>query len=218
MLKTMLWKEARDLRGWFVLAVVLQLYLAGVATGLEFGPLRSARGIPFMNDFVTYYFFVIAFSFAVVAGMWQTLMESLRGTYAFLLHRPAPRSQLFGVKLLVGGAATVFVTVLPLLIYSLWAATPGTHASPFFWSMSWWAWNLAAAIPLVYLGAFLSGLRPARWFGSLLFPLAGTVMFVVLMQGLLATWVWPISVPLSLLLEAALVVVILYVAATRDYS
>ncbi len=218
MLKAMLWKEVRDLRGWFALAIVAQLFLAGVAMRLEFGPLRSGGGVPFVDEFVTYYFFVVALAFAAVAGLWQTLLESLRGTYAFLLHRPAPRSQLFGAKLLVGGLATLVVAGLPVLLYCLWAATPGTHPSPFFWQMSWWAWNLVAAMPIAYLGAFMSGLRPARWFGSLLFPLLGSLMFVALAQVLLATLAWPLGVPLSLTIEAALVAVILYVAATRDYS
>lgn len=218
MLKTMLWKEVRDLRGWFALAMIAQLYLAGVATGVEFGPLRADGGVPFVDDFITYYFFIVALGFAGVAGLWQTLLESLRGTYAFLLHRPAPRSQLFGMKLLVGGLATLIVATLPVLLYALWAATPGQHASPFFWSMSGWAWQLAVAVPIVYLGAFLSGLRPARWFGSLLFPLAGSLLCFVLTQSLLATWIWPLGVPICLGVEALLVAAILYVAATRDYS
>jgi hypothetical protein len=218
MLKAMLWKEIRDLRGWFALAIVAQLYLTGVATGLEFGPLRAGGGVPFVDDFVTYYFFFVAIGFAVVAGLWQTLLESLRGTYAFLLHRPAPRSQLFGVKLLVGSLATFIVATLPVLIYACWAATPGNHASPFFWPMSLWAWQLAIATPIVYLGAFLSGLRPARWFGSLLFPLVGSLFYLVLTQGLMATWTWPLGVPVCLGVEALLVPVILSVAATRDYS
>jgi ABC-type transport system involved in multi-copper enzyme maturation permease subunit len=214
----MLWKEVRDLRGWFALAMVVQLYLAAVAMGLKYGPLRESEAVPFLGAGAIQYFFFVALIFAAVAGLWQTLMESLRGTYAFLLHRPAPRSQLFGVKLLVGGLATLVVGAFPVLIYALWAATPGTHASPFFWEMSWWAWNLVVAIPMVYLGAFLSGLRPARWFGSMLFPLAATGMFAMFAQGMLATRVWPLGVPLSLAIEAALVAVILQVAATRDYS
>jgi len=218
MLKALLWKEVRDLRGWFVLAIVAQLYLAGVATGLDFGPLRAGGGVPFVDDFVTYYFFFVAFVFAAVAGLWQTLLESLRGTWAFLLHRPAPRNQLFGVKLLVGGSATLIVATLPVMLYAVWAATPGRHSSPFFWSMSGWAWQAAVAVPIVYLGAFMSGLRPARWFGSLLFPLAGSFLCLVLTQSLVATWAWPLGVPICLVVEALLVASIMYVAATRDYS
>ena len=218
MLKAMLWKEVRDLRGWFALAIVVQLYLAGVAMGLEFGPLRSGGGVPFVDDSITYYFVFVAMAFAAVVGLWQTLLESLRGTYAFLLHRPNPRGQLFGAKLLVGGVATFVVACLPVAMYSVWAATPGRHASPFFWQMSYWAWQLAVAMPIVYLGAFLSGLRPARWFGSLLLPLAGAFFCLVLTQSLVATWVWPLGIPICLVVEVLFIGVILYVAMVRDYS
>ena len=37
--------------------------------------------------------------------------------------------------------------------------------------MTAWAWQLWLCMPLVYLGAFLSGIRPARWFGTRLMPL-----------------------------------------------
>ena len=35
------------------------------------------------------------------------------------------------------------------------------------------AFQIWLLMPLVYLGAFASGIRPARWFGSRLLPLVG---------------------------------------------
>jgi hypothetical protein len=67
----------------------------------------------------------------------------------------------------------------------------------------------------VYLGAFLVGARPARWFGSRLLPLAGAGLLVGLIQFL--PWWWLLGVLAILLLDAWLVASILYVTKTRDF-
>jgi hypothetical protein len=67
---------------------------------------------------------------------------------------------------------------------------------------------------LVYLGAFLSGIRPARWFGTRLVPLvaaAGCVLFVWLSAW---WWLWAISLALC---AGLIIVSILYYAEMRDY-
>ena len=70
-------------------------------------------------------------------------------------------------------------------------------------------------MPIVYLGAFASGIRPARWFGSRLLPLfsvalTGTAVAVV------ARW-WPIALSLGLVVAAVLVSDILWEVETRDF-
>ena len=128
--------------------------------GMELLPFLSNSGtIPFINDTLCGYLFVVTCILAIVVGLRQTLWESSRGTFHFLLHRPARRDAIFGVKLLVGEAACLAISLLPVACYALWATAPGTHASPFAWSMSGWAWRMSFEMPVVYLGAFLSGLR-----------------------------------------------------------
>jgi hypothetical protein len=100
-------------------------------------------------------------------------------------------------------------------LYSWWAATPGHHPSPFAWSMATPAWVLTFLMPLLYLGAFLSGLRPARWFGTRLLPLAGSVGYVVLLDTL--PW-WSFGFPLAVVLYGLLVANICYVARARDFA
>jgi hypothetical protein len=67
----------------------------------------------------------------------------------------------------------------------------------------------------VYLGAFASGIRPARWFGSRLLPLLAVGLPAVL--AVAVPYWWLVGLPLLLLTAAVLVIEILGVAATRDY-
>jgi hypothetical protein len=92
---------------------------------------------------------------------------------------------------------------------------PGFHAGPFEWSMSAPAWQLFSLIPLVYLGAFLSGLRPSRWFGTRLLPLATSLALLTLISQLAG---WMLGLSLSLALGGFLVANIRFVAQVRDYA
>jgi hypothetical protein len=82
--------------------------------------------------------------------------------------------------------------------------------------MTGFAWRLCFLLPLLYLGAFLSGLRPARWYGTRLLPLAACG----LLAGFLATfaWWWPLGFLLAVLLYTALVIGVCHVARVRDYA
>ena len=70
-------------------------------------------------------------------------------------------------------------------------------------------------MPLVYLGAFASGIRPARWFGSRLLPLV-SVAAPAILSYTVPLW-WLIGFPLLLLVAAVLLSDILWVAETRDF-
>ncbi len=218
MLRALVQKESRELLPLVILGVVLELYLACTATGMRLGFFEANKigPIPFVSDESIPLFFYVAGGLALALGLWQTMLESTRGTFQFLLHRPLDRDAIFGAKLLVGGVACFVVALLPVTCFALWAATPGTHASPFDWSMTVWAWLLCVQMPLVYLASFLSGLRPARWFGSRFLPLAAAVSILLALQ-LLRDWPWTVLAT-SLVVEALFVAVILWVGRTRDFS
>src|SRR5262249_28843399 len=146
----------------------------------------------------------------------QSVWESARGTYLFLLHRPRQRAAIFLLKLAIGVGVFVLCASLPILLHAAWAAMPGRHPSPFVWSMTGSARQLVLEIPLLYLGAFLSGLRPARWFGTRLLPLLASAMIVVLME--MVPWWWLLGFPLVVLLYGLLAANICYVARVRDYA
>ena len=219
MLNPLFRKELRELLPLALVGIVAQLYFVGTAMGMQLGPLGGNNrmgAIPFVSEETSGWFFYVAGTLALALGLWQTLLESTRGTFQFLLHRPISREKILGTKLLVGGATCLVIAVLPVAVYSLWAATPGTHTSPFLWSMTAWAWHLCVEMPVVYLGAFLSGLRPARWFGSRFLPLAAAV-FVLAACQVLSAWWW-LTLPASVAVAACFVLVILDVGGRRDFS
>ncbi len=77
------------------------------------------------------------------------------------------------------------------------------------------AFHIWLLMPLAYLGAFASGIRPARWFGSRLLPLVSVAIPGIFLY-ILPHW-WLIAFPLLLLVAAVLVSDILWEAETRDF-
>ena len=200
--------------GWGVLDLVTDL-LGAVRVRVE------AEDIPFvaMRGAATGFvgqFAVVAALMAIVLGFRQTLGEALHGTYVLLFHLPAPRMRLVYGKLFVGLSAYLVCGTVPILLYGVWAATPGTHASPFCWSMTVPAWIAWFGMTPLYLASFLSGLRSARWYGSRLAPLAACVLLLpAVLVGQLSWW---LSGLIVLVADVFLVICIQQVAGDRDYS
>jgi hypothetical protein len=76
------------------------------------------------------------------------------------------------------------------------------------------AWQLWVTLLLVYLGAFLSGIRPARWFGTRLLPLVATAAFALFVWTSAWWWLWLISLALC---AGLMMMSIFYYAERRDY-
>ena len=73
-------------------------------------------------------------------------------------------------------------------------------------------------MPLVYLAAFASGIRPARWFGSRLLPLVTVVLPAFVLQFALLGPLGPlIGLPAIFVLTAVMISNILLEAETRDF-
>jgi ABC-type transport system involved in multi-copper enzyme maturation permease subunit len=219
-------KELRETRLFAALALGLYLIYVSKLTGQWGRVLTHLLGwvpgmngeppyIPFVQDnFLTILSF-IGVALAITLGFRQSAWEPSQGTAQYLLHLPLARRTIFLTKLTTGIGLLLVCTLLPILIYATWAALPGTHPSPFEWSMTAPAFQLWSLIPLAYLGAFASGIRAARWFGSRLLPLlAVAIPFVFSFE--VPSW-WLIGFPLLLLVAAVLVSDILWEAETRDY-
>ncbi|WP_010583412.1 hypothetical protein [Schlesneria paludicola] len=215
-------KELRELSLYAGLALLVQIHFLGAAMDLPLIPYFSeGRGneIPFLP---AYYgsnaesnFCATAVIAAIAFGLHQSIWETWRQTTLFLLHRPMPRRQLLYGKMLAGLLLILAVTALPLLVYSLWAATPGTHASPFFWGMTEGWWRTIGLAVVCYLGAFLTGIRPAYWIGSRSWPL---ITALVAALGLRFAPIWPSVAYLGFgVLAAGLLVSILETAQSREY-
>jgi len=185
--------------------------LVGWAPGMNV----EVPDVPFVQGDFTIMLFFIGAALAIALGFRQSAWEPSQGTAQYLLHLPLTRRGIFLTKLCTGTGVLLACTLLPILIYATWAAMPGTHAGPFEWSMTVPAFQLWLLMPLVYLGAFASGIRPARWFGSRLLPLLSVALTGVLL-AMLAEW-WLIAAPLLLLAVLVLVSDILWEAETRDY-
>lgn len=221
MMRSLMHKELRECAG--ILAVAALVLLLLTAAHMDVAPLArwasfDQGAIPFLSDGFQMRFAFAAFALAAALGFRQSLGDFAGGAHAFLLHRPVTRRRLYGTKLAVGLAAYFALTAASILAYAIWAATPGTHASPFQWSLTAPVWTVWLAMSLTYLGAFLSGIRPAAWLGTRLAPLAaaagvaGAALAVVASGYLGLAW-------LALLVGHGLwALLILHVAATRDFA
>lgn len=218
-MRALVLKELREVAG--IAAAALAVYLAvvgglmGIRAFRELPGVPSGSGVPFVEDRFQPAFALVTAALAAALGLRQTLGESIGGTWQFLLHRPRRRTALVLVKVATGLGVLLVSAAAPIVAYGVWAALPGRHASPFAWSMTGPAWDLAMLMTLVYLGAFLTGLRPGLWYGTRLLPLAGAG--VLLGAAYLASWV----VPAVLAAGAAglvLVACVCHVARVRDYA
>jgi ABC-type transport system involved in multi-copper enzyme maturation permease subunit len=189
----------------------LQSWIFALVPGMNAEP----PDVPFVEGpFVVILFFIGA-ALAITLGFRQSAWEPSQGTAQYLLHLPLSRRTIFVTKLTTGISLLLGCTLLPILIYAIWAAVPATHAGPFEWSMTWTAFEVWLLMPLAYLGAFASGIRPARWYGSRLLPLVSVALACSIL-AVVSQW-WPIALPLLLLVAAVLVSDILWEVETRDF-
>lgn len=181
MYKALIFKEWREL--WWTGAIALAVLgcvvfdEVGLVVDLEqLAVVRRHTGrIPFRSDDMQMAVTSVACCLAVVLGLWQTLGESVRGTWRYLRQRPISFSRLLLLKLAAGLGLLLFSTGLPLALYLIWAVSDGLHSSPFEWEMAVPTFIGWTAATTVYLTAFLVGIREARWYGSRLWPVAPVV-------------------------------------------
>ena len=218
MSKALVLKELRENAIIAALAFIVFLGIVGFVVGLPVVPWAvnsSWHEIPFVGGTFLSFFTTTAVVTAMALGFHQSLGDSWGSVYLFLLHRPISRRELFLTKLFVGLALYFAVSLVSIVILAVWAAAPGMHASPFEWSMTWWTWRLWLVVSLVYLGAFLSGIRSANWFGSRLAPLAAAGLVTIFSAGFpvasagLAVWI---------LTSALYTWLILSQSTSRDFS
>ena len=222
MLKALALKELRELAPIAGPALCVYALIVARATGVEFfffqfWP-RSYNEVPFVTDGFINQIVLVSICLAVALAIRQTIGESRRATWHWLLHRPIARERVMLVKLATGTALYLVCGALPILWYACWAAMPRKHPSPFYWSMTaeaWESWALAASL---YFAAFLCGLWPARSFGPRWAPLVGMAAAVMFGYATLS----PVSTAAVWILPLALIGLaassIFYISRTRDFS
>jgi hypothetical protein len=230
MWKALAFKEIRECLWMAAAALAVYLYLVARHTGWDVGVLDILTDIPGLtmygggadvvplvgNARLPGQLATVSALLAIVLGFRQTVGESLHGTYALLLHLPISRIGVVYTKLVSGLTVYLACAAVPIVLYSVWAATPGTHASPFYWSMTVPTWSVWFSMTLLYLAAFLSGLRPARWYGSRLAPLVASILPVPILMAAELSW-W-LSGLIVLTVDVLLVICIQQVSRERDYS
>lgn len=217
MLKALVIKELRESAGIVALAVLAAVFAVANLTGLSLIPIFSsggARGIPFVSDSFGFYLTLIAGGLALVLGLKQSAWEFGHNTYYFLLHRPVRRDAVFWAKLALGCTLVFVLGGLMILVYAMWAGAPGKSPTPFDWSMTASAWQLLLCLGVVYLSAFLCGIRPARWFGTRLAPAVCGAVVVMLIYN--APWWWLFAVTI-VAASSVLLTAIFYYIRRRDY-
>ncbi|MSR59369.1 MAG: hypothetical protein EXS05_17290 [Planctomycetaceae bacterium] len=172
--------------------------------------------IPFVHRGLADGLAVIGICGALALGFRQVLGESIRGTWVFLLHRPAPRQALILTKIAVGAGLLFAASAVPVFVLAVWAATPGTHASPFDWRMTVYPLGVCLAATSLYLAAFLCSLRSAPWHGSRYLPLIAAAL---VMGWVYVTAWWPLTGwVVALVSDVVYLAAILNAAQTREYS
>lgn len=216
MTRALVVKELRECAPLAALAALAAAYALSELWGVSLLPWsqRFPNEMPFVHSEFGGWMAFICGGLALLLGFKQTAWEDFKGTYFFLRHRPMERRRMLLVKMAVGLGIVAALSAAMILVHGLWASRPGNVPSPFFWSMTVPAWHLWAVLPLVYMAAFLAGVRPGRWYGSKLLPLiaVGVLAFILGAQ----LWPWAALVG-SAALTAMAAAVALDVAATRDY-
>jgi hypothetical protein len=216
MLKALVIKELRESAGIAALAVLGLLFAYMDLTGsrLLSWQARNPMAYPFLYDSLSFYLCVFVGGLAIALGLRQTVWETNQGTFFFLLHRPMNRNRVFASKLVVGLVWVLATSAILLVLYAWWASRPGHVAAPFEWSMTMSAWQKWAALPVVYFGAFFSGIRPARWWGTRLVPLVAAIFIASFAANM--PWFW-LTLLLSIVFSTLYVIGLLYFVRARDY-
>jgi hypothetical protein len=218
MIGALVFKELRESVGIAALGLLALFAIAAGNMGMSplpglIGPLRQGQ-IPFLDDSFLYQFGFVSSGLAIALGLKQSVGDLMSDAALFVLHRPVSRARIYATKLCVGLAIYVLLSGGTVLAYAIWAALPGTHASPFDWQMTWTAWMIVLAMTSIYLAAFLTGIRPAAWVGTRLCPLvaSGLIVFLAL---ILPVWLacWGL-----IAIDLVFAALILDIAETRDFA
>ncbi len=104
--------------------------------------------------------------FGLVLGWLQMRAEKHPDLWAFLVHRPATRTNILCVKLAAGLFLYTLGAGLPLLGLLAFVLTPGRVVAPFAWPMTFPLIAIFLLGVIFYLAGLLTGVRQARWYGS----------------------------------------------------
>ena len=187
MIWPMVWKEWRENTRWAVLALVALALALGYSLYAANLNTSSDPASALWNGVAPVFLFGCPLLGAAL-GFAQVMPELRRDQWAYLVHRPVPRTTLFWGKAAVGLALALGATALPLGLLGVWAALPGDVAAPF--DIHLLLPGVAALLTIIpfYFAGMLLALRPARWYGSRPLPLVAAVLAAILTRTLPEFW------------------------------
>ena len=188
-MKTLIQKELREnlklaVLGLGILTLILALSALKYSTILKnLGGISESQQVylpwqPLVSSDILIGFFCAIFG--AVLGWFQIHNERHRDLWAFLIHRPTTRTEIFFGKVIAGLMLYVLATGLPLIGFIAWALVPGHVAAPFQWAMLRPTAIIVLSGTLYYFAGMLTGLRQARWYASRALGV-GVALFVSLM-------------------------------------
>ncbi len=180
MIRSLVIKEFWDLRGVIALGVVFHALLLANLLGMasyEWLPMREPSELPFPSSFPLHLSIYTIF-FAGLTGLVQALSDGRGQRWLFVLPMPMRTENWILGKMAFGLGVWAVLGIGTFLLGILIVSTPGVFPAPFEWWMTRTGWYYLALAPFVYLGGFLSGIRPGSWFGTRLLPLLGSVMLL----------------------------------------
>jgi len=182
----MILKELKWNLKWAVIAgVAWTLCLAGYAMNWSFDQTRTYENLlPFEAQAVTFVGFP---AFGFLLGFLQIFFESRRDAWAFLVHRPLSRRDIFWSKVIAGLLLYFAAFLIPALVFLGWLLLPKELPIPFEWRVALPALSDFLSGMVCYFAGLLVGLRQARWYGSRLWPILVTFL-VSLLLLILGTW------------------------------
>ena len=147
--------------------------------------------------------------FGAALGWLQSRNEAHRDLWAFLIHRPVTRAEIFLGKTIAGLCLYALGVGLPFAILVALVRIPGHVAAPFEWAIVLPLFSLFLTGVAWYFAGLLTGLRQARWYASRVLGI-GLAFFASLGGTLPETWQW--------LILSALAIVILATAGWGAYE
>lgn len=184
-MKALFWKETRENVMWALLAAAC--VVGALFYGLRSDPERMSYGNNYwMGMLSPQVLLVTTFGFPLIGaafGFLQILTELRRDQWAFLVHRPITRSQVFWGKAVPGLFLYVLATVPPFLLVAWWASLPGSLPAPFDWGMTRAGLMDALTGAGFYFAALWTGISQGKWYGRRLLPLVAACYGALMTKG-----------------------------------
>ncbi len=142
-------------------------------------------------------------AFGALLGWLQIYSERHRDLWAFLVHRPITRAEIFFNKMMAGLCLYAAGAGLPLLIFIILVWWPGHFAAPFEWTMVLPLFAMFLNGTVFYFAGMLTGLRQARWFASRGLGLVAAIITTIAMFNIPVFWIALAVIIISVTILAA---------------